>query len=169
MLAITTLSECIGQELPPRPPTTPPGIPEPPPRPMTVTVNLLQNLNFGAFCHYNAGGTVIMFPNGSRSSTGDVVLLNMGYSFSAGLIDVVGYPGTPVSLLNGPDATLGGSNGGSLTLRITNSDMDHPFIITTMPPSPSVLSIGGTLFVGSAVDNPPGNYSGTINLTFVQE
>jgi hypothetical protein len=80
-----------------------------------------------------------------------------------------GNPGTPVSLLIGPDATLGGSNWRIADIKDHKFDMDHPFIITTMPPSPSLLSIGGTLFVGSAVDNPPGNYSGTFNLTFVQE
>ena len=166
---IATSLRVNGQEPPPRPPTIVPGIPEPPPRPITVTVNLSQNLSFGAFYHSNAGGTVIIYPEGSRSSTGDVVLLNMGYTFSAGLFDIVGYPGTPVSLLEGPDATLTGNNGGSMTLKIKNSDMSHPFIITTMPPTPTILSIGGTLIVGNPLANPPGNYNGTFDVTFVQE
>jgi len=142
---------------------------EPPPRPITVTVSLVQNLSFGAFYHGNTGGTVIIYPTGSRSATGDVVLLNLGYSFATGLYDVVANPGTLVSILNGPDAILTGSGGGSLTLHIGDSDPDSPFIITTMPPAATQLRIGGTLIVGNPGANPPGNYSGTFDVTFVQE
>jgi len=142
---------------------------EPPPRPITVTVSLLQNLSFGAFYHGNAGGTVIIYPTGSRSATGDVVLLNLGYSFSTGLYDVVGNLGTLVSILNGGDATLTGSGGGTLTLHIGASDPVSPFVITTIPPAATQVRIGGTLIVGNPLANPPGNYSGTFNVTFVQE
>jgi hypothetical protein len=142
---------------------------EPPPRPMIVTVNLSQNLSFGAFYQGATGGSVIIFPNGSRSSTGDVVLLNMGYSFSTGLYDIVANAGTLVAILNGPDAILSGSNGGSLTLKIGTSSPATPFIVTTSPPSSTQLRIGGTLLVGTPLANPPGNFSGTFNVTFVQE
>ena len=142
---------------------------EPPPRPIIVTVNLSQNLSFGAFYHFNAGGSVIIFPDGSRSATGDVVLLNLGYSFSTGLYDVVGNRGTLVSILNGVDATLTGSGGGTLTLHIGASDPVSPFVITTVPPAATQVRIGGTLIVGNPLANPPGNYSGTFNVTFVQE
>lgn len=169
ILMIAISLEVDGQEHPPRPPTTPPGIPEPPPRPITVTVSLSQNLSFGAFYHLAAGGSVIIYTDGSRSSTGDVVLLTMGYSFATGLYDVVAYPGTLVSILNGPDATLTGSGGGSLTLQIGNSDPSSPFIVTTMPPAATQLRIGGTLIVGNPIANPPGDYSGTFDVTFVQE
>src|SRR5450759_3335754 len=142
---------------------------EPPPRPITVTVNLSQNLSFGAFYHGNAGGSVIIYPTGSRSSTGDVVLLNLGYSFSTGLYDVVANRGTLVSIINGPDVLLSGSNGGSLTLKIGDSNPSGPFIITTTPPAATQVRIGGTLIVGNPLANPPGNYSGTFDVTFVQE
>jgi len=142
---------------------------EMPPRPISVTVNLSQNLSFGAFYHYNTGGTVIIYPDGSRSSTGDIVLLNLGYSFSTGLYDVVANSGTLVSILNGPDVLLTGSNGGSLTLHIGASDPINPFIVTSTPPSATQVRIGGTLIVGNPLANPPGNYSGTFSVTFVQE
>jgi hypothetical protein len=89
-----------------------------PPRPLAVTVSLSQNLSFGAFFNGNAGGSVIIYPTGSRSSTGDVVLLNIGYTFSSGLYNVVANPGTIVSVLNGPDAILSCSNGGSMTVKL---------------------------------------------------
>jgi len=141
---------------------------EPPPRPIIVTVNLSQNLSFGAFYHFAAGGTVIIYTDGSRSSTGDIVLLTM-YSFDPGLYDVVANPGTLVSILNGPDATLNGSGGGTLTLQIGDSDPSSPFVVTTTPPAATQLRIGGTLIVGNPLANPPGNYSGTFDVTFIQE
>jgi hypothetical protein len=140
-----------------------------PPRPLTVTVSLSQNLNFGAFYHGNIGGSVIIYESGARSSTGDIVLLTMGYSFSTGLYDVVANPGTVVSILNGPDAILTGSNGGTMILQIGESSPSSPFIITSTPPSATQLRIGGTLIVGSPLMNPAGNYGGTFDITLVQE
>lgn len=135
-----------------------------PPRPITVTVSVIQNLNFGTFYQGNSGGTVIIYPDGSRSATGDVVLL-MG-TFSTGLYSVTGNTGTLITILNGPDATLTGSNGGTLTLQIGGSDPASPFILT----SPTIqVRIGGTLIVGDPLLNRPGNYSGFFDVTFFQE
>jgi hypothetical protein len=136
---------------------------------MTVTVHLSQNLSFGAFYQGNSGGSVIISTSGARSSTGDVVLLNMGYSFSSVLYDVVANPGTLVTISNGANATLAGSNGGSMTLIIGGASPTSPFIITTTPPTSTQVSIGGTLNVGNPAANPPGIYSGTFNVTFIQQ
>jgi hypothetical protein len=139
-----------------------------PPRPITVTVTG-QALSFGAFSHGVAGGTVTITSAGSRIATGDIILLNLGFSFSTALYQIVGNPGTMVSLLNGPDATLTGSGGGSMSLHIGGSSPASPFIITTVPPVYTSLNVGGVLTVGSPASNPPGNYSGTFNITFIQE
>jgi hypothetical protein len=136
-----------------------------PPRPITVTVT--QNLTFGAFYHGASGGTVTIGTDGSRSSTVSVVLLNLvGYPYFQAIYRVTGRPGTLVSLLNGPDALLPGSNGGSISLHIGNSNPASPFI--TVPGGLS-LNVGGTLIVGNSTANPPGNYSGTFDLTFILE
>lgn len=140
-----------------------------PPRPLSVTVNLSQNLNFGAFYQGNVGGSVIIYSDGARSSTGDIVLLTMGYSFSTGLYDVLANPGTLISILNGPDAILTGSNGGSMILQIGETNPSNPFVVTTIPPATTQLRVGGVLIVGNPILNPPGNYGGTFDLTFVQE
>ncbi len=137
---------------------------EHPPRPISVTVSVIQNLNFGTFCHGNSGGTVIINPDGSRSSTGDVILLPG--TFSTGLYSVCGNAGTMITILNGPDAALTGSGGGTLILKIGDYDPPIPFILT----SPTIqVRIGGTLMVGDPLLNPPGNYSGFFNVTFFQE
>src|SRR5450759_641120 len=118
LFMISTSLRVNGQELPPRP--------------ITVTVSLVQNLSFGAFYHIGTG-SVIIYPDGSRSSTGGVVLLGLTYSFNSGLYDVVANRGTLITILNGPDTTL--TNGGSsMTLIIGTSDPLSPFIVTTTPP-----------------------------------
>ena len=155
IIMITTSHNVFGQELPPRP--------------INITVNLAQQLSFGAFYHGVSGGSVIIYPDGSRSATGDVVLINMGFTYSAGLYDLVGNAGTLISLLSGSTAILSGSNGGSLTVQIGSSEPISPFIIITTAPSSTQLRIGATLIVGNMFANPSGNYSGSFDLTFVQE
>ncbi len=140
---------------------------EPPPRPVVVTVT--QNLVFGAFSQGAVGGTAAISPAGIRSKTGDVVLLGLGFPFSAAVYRIVGNRGTVISLLNGPDAVLPGSGGGSMILHIGNSNPVSPFVLITIPPAFTQLFIGGTLTVGSPAANPPGSYSGTFNITFIQE
>jgi hypothetical protein len=57
---------------------------------------------------------------------------------------------------------------GSMTLQI-NTIYPTPFIINTTPPLSTLMYIGGVLTVGNPGSNPPGLYSGTFNITFVQE
>jgi len=138
---------------------------EEPPKPIKVTASLVQNLNFGTFCYGNGSGTsVIIYPEGSRSFTGNIILISS--SFSAALYNVEAIPGTLITIVNGPDAILTGSNGGSMTLRIGNSYPQSPFIATGANTS---VTIGGTLIVGTSAANPPGIYGGTFSVTFIQE
>jgi hypothetical protein len=141
---------------------------EPPPRPVVVTVTA-QTLSFGAFSHGAVGGTVTISAGGIRSSTGDIVLLSLGFPYSTTLYEVVANPGTIISILNGPDVVLPGSNGGSITLTIGDSDPVSPFVMTTVPPIPTYLNIGGTITIGNTAANPPGDYSGTYDIIFVQQ
>jgi hypothetical protein len=140
---------------------------EPPPRPVVITV--YQNLGFGAFSHGLSGGSVIISPTGSRSSTGDVILLTLGYSFSAAQYRLVANPGTVISITYGNDVNLIGSNGGFMVLHMGTSDPVYPFVISTTPPNYTLLNIGATLTVSNATANPPGAYSGTFYITLIQE
>jgi len=141
---------------------------EPPPRPVLINVTA-QTLSFGAFAHGAVGGTVSISSGGIRSSTGDVILLSLGYPYSTTLYEVIANPGTIISILNGPNVTLPGSNGGSITLTIGASDPVSPFVTSTPPPLPTYLNIGGTISIGNTAANPPGDYSGTYDITFVQQ
>lgn len=138
-----------------------------PPIPIEVTPTA-QTLSFGAFSMGAVGGTVTVAPNSSRSSTGDVILLTIA-SYSSARFEILSNPGTLISILNGPDVVLPGSNGGSLLLTIGSSDPVSPFVTNVIPPLTTPLYIGGTLTVGNIVANPAGNYSGLFELTFIQE
>ena len=140
-----------------------------PPKPISVYVNPAQGLSFGAFYHGTTGGSVIIYPNGSRSVTGDIVQANTGAQYSPALFEIEANEGTIISILNGPDITLSGSNGGTMTLHIGNANTGSSFITTALSPQRTLVSIGGTLTVGNSLANPPGNYSGTFSVTFMQE
>lgn len=138
-----------------------------PPRPMQVSH--YQDINFGAFVQEPSGGTVIVYPNGFRSTTGNILLVNLGYMVYPAIFEIEVLPGTVISLAFGPDATLTGSNGGTLTMHIGGSDPQSPFVTTANPPSRTQVRVGGTLIVGNPGGNPPGAYSGTFSVTFNQE
>jgi hypothetical protein len=141
---------------------------EPPPRPITITVSP-QGLSFGAFTHGALGGSVIIDPDGTRTSTGDVVLLNLGFTYTSALYEIDANPGTVISVLYGPGTTLAGSGGGTMVLTIGSSLPASPFVTTAVPPAKTSFYLGGTLSVGNPASNPPGNYTGTFLITFNQE
>lgn len=142
---------------------------EPPPRPVRIDPTA-QILSFGAFYHGAAGGTVSIDPSGNRSSTGDIVLLGMGYAYTPAMFEVHAHPGTVISILNGPPVTLSGSNGGSLQLAIGSSIPGPQFVSNVKFNIAIPLYVGGTITVGgSSIDNPPGTYNGSFNITLVRE
>lgn len=141
-----------------------------PPRPVVITVNHSQPLAFGAFTPGISGGTVTVSPDGgSRTSTGTVMLLNMGMIYTPAMFYVRANPGTVLSLLVGPPATLPGSNGGSVSLQLDDTYPSSPFVTTVPYQQQTTVLLGGTLTVGSIAANPAGSYSATIYVTFVQE
>lgn len=142
---------------------------EQPPRPIAIYVSPVQNLSFGAIILGPTGGDVIINPNGSRGSTGDIVLADFGFTYSSALIEIEANPGTLVTILNGPDALLTGSNGGTMSMHIGNSDPTSPFVTTAAYPTRTYVRIGGVLTIGSSIANPAGAYSGSFQVTFIQE
>jgi hypothetical protein len=143
---------------------------ENPPIPVKVEVNTAQFLNFGAFITGINGGTVIVNWNGTRTPTGDVVLLSMGQPVSPALFDVTANPGTIIQIQPQSSISLTGSNGGSISLNIDSFSMGQTFITTANPPFDSnPVFVGGTLTVGNSSQSPPGKYDGFFTLTFIQQ
>jgi hypothetical protein len=131
------------------------------------SVTTVQNLGFGAFTQGSNGGTITISGQGERSAAGSVILLNLGQTYYQALFDVAAPEGTIISFSNGPDATLSGSKGGAMSLRLGSPDPAPPFV--TGPSGITRVSVGGTLTVGSSTASPPGNYTGTFYITFNNE
>lgn len=140
---------------------------EDPPRP--ISVSTFQNLSFGAVIEGYSGGNVIIYPSGSRSVTGDIIQANLGYAYYPAIFEVGANLGTLVTILNGPDVVLTGSNGGTMIMHLGESDPPSPYVNTLSPPGLTQVRIGGTLSVGNPLANPAGSYSGTFFITFIQE
>lgn len=145
---------------------------ENPPVPIDVEVRTARFLDFVAFVTGNATGTIHVSHDSTPTTTGDVILVDSQRITSA-LFDVYALPGTIINIMPASgNFELTGSNGGSMYLNIADSDFSTgPTFVTQGSPSiPHEVYVGGTLNV-SSVDsaNPPGNYSGTIIINFIQE
>ncbi|MBC7866295.1 MAG: DUF4402 domain-containing protein [Gloeobacteraceae cyanobacterium ES-bin-316] len=137
----------------------------------TLSVNTAQAIHFGAFClSGNNGGSVTVSYDGTRTATGDVVLLSTFPAAVPAIFEVkicrgknvvITYDAVTkiispnaVSLLINIGPTEKGVNGTSF---VSQSDCDF----TTS------IRVGGTLHI------PPnataGNYSGIFNMSFKQE
>ena len=139
---------------------------ENPPKPIAVRVSTLQHLSFGAFIQSGTNGTVTVTPEGARTSTGNIILPNMSSIVTPALFEVTALPGTLITIVNGPDSQLSGSNGGTIMLRIGDSNTGSPFIANG---EHNEVFIGGTLTVGPLMANPAGAYSGIFQVTFIQQ
>lgn len=134
-----------------------------------ISTHTIQDMRFGAFSQGGSGGTISVSNSGSRSVTGSVLALNLGSTYHQAIFEVEATATTVVSISNGPDVTLTGSNGGTMSLHIGNSDPSSPFISTVVPPGRTQVKIGGTLTVGNSGASPPGSYTGTMYITFNNE
>lgn len=137
--------------------------------PGAISVYTIQDLSFGAFTQGATGGTVIVNTAGARSVTGTVLPLNMGVFYYQAIFEIDAPEGSIISIMNGPDATLTGSNGGTMSLKLGASSPGSPFVTTVEQPLRTPVYIGGTLTVGDATAAPPGNYTGSFYVTFNQE
>lgn len=142
---------------------------ENPPVPVQVEVRTSRFLNFGSFTTNGGVGTVHVDYTSHRTATGDVVLLNFGASPSAALFDVTVNPGTIITMQHLPQIQLTGSNGGELLLQIDSYSTGTPVFISTEPTNlVNEIYIGGTLLLGTT-NTPPGKYSGTVVIDFIQQ
>lgn len=134
-----------------------------------ITINNIQNFNFGTFYQGSTGGSIDITTSGSRSANGDIILMNNMSSGAQAIFEIEAPKGAVISLLGTPDATLTGSNGGIVTLQLGTADLNNPFIVTTVSPALTRIQISGKLLVGNSKTSPPGLYQGTFAITLNQE
>lgn len=135
----------------------------------TVTATTRQNLHFGSFTHGNLGGTITVSPNGTRSATGDIILLNSGAPCTPVVFELTARPGAVLSVVGGPGATLSGSKGGAIRLLTSSSRGGNSPIFTEISPGHTLVAIGGTLTVGNARSTPSGEFMGSFSVIVTQE
>ncbi len=138
---------------------------EKPPRPMSVIT--YQNLNFGSIIQGNSGGTVIIYPDGTRSSTGNLILPPLGSQGNEAIFEIKAPPGTLITVLLSNTVLSNGAHSMSVLIGPTNPI--SPFITTHQQAGTSFIHVGATLTVGNPLENPAGNYSGSFTVTFIQE
>jgi hypothetical protein len=141
------------------------------PPPSQLQVFYMMGLNFGSFYPGSTTGTVTISPNGNRTSSG--LILDMGNIGHQAIFDVLLLPGRLVSMSWQSTVTL--SNGSySLSMqigptdKIATSPTSAEFVTSSGSPFRNQVNFGGTLTVGSISVNPPGDYSGTFEVTFHQ-
>lgn len=121
--------------------------------------NVVGTLNFGTFAKTN-GGTITIDPDGSVSSTGDIILLNTGQPRSNVRLDI-STNGKSTKLVNIITSTSGLLGPGILDLNLLFSE--NNFLLPKN--TPKSIFMGGTLIIGG-VEDPAGSYNGTVNITF---
>lgn len=134
-----------------------------------VKVTVKQDIGFGAFTIGASGGSITLTPQGTRLASGAIVLLNFGGTYTPLLLEIEGPKGSIVSIVADDKTILTGSNGGTMKLKIGNSIPSMPFIISEDAPAKSIVKIGAELIAGNLTESPPGNYSGSLNISFMVE
>ena len=135
--------------------------PENPPRPMVITST--SNLSFGLFSSEITGGTIQVDEYGVRTSSGDIVLYNLGYLYYPASFQVDVNPGHIITITLGPDILLSDGVGHTMNLELNGIYPLSPFVTTT---DITDIYVGGILTVGNMMTNPPGTYNGTITVIF---
>ncbi len=140
----------------------------------TAVVRSTQSLNFGdmTVLSGSSGGTVSVDYNGVRTTTGSVIMLNLGNSAQQAIFEVKICPGRMVNITYPATTVLTGNNGGSMLLHLGPTNIGasgSTFISNKGCDDIHLIRVGGTLDVGAIGTNPAGLYSGTFSLTFVQQ
>jgi len=138
----------------------------------TGTISATQSLHFGdlTIISGSAGGTVKVDYNGLRTSTGSVVLLNLGNTARQAIFEFKLCPGRTFIVNYQPTVILTGSNGGSLLLHLGPTNMQSNIFTSNVGCNNiNLISMGGTLDVKSMTVNPHGLYTGNFELTFIQQ
>ena len=136
-----------------------------------ITATQTQSINFGTyFVNGTGGGTVSIGWDGSRTSTGNIVLLNITPFAQPAIFEIKLSQGNTVSFSYFPTGILTGSNGGTLSFDIGPTEKGingSSFTVNTNSNYLTPFKVGGTLHIpANAIQ---GTYSGNFDITFQQE
>lgn len=137
----------------------------------SITVKPTQQLYFGTLCVTGAGGgTVTVNWDGSRSSSGEIILLSAPPLAQPGIFEIKLCQGRNVYFEFDPQVILLTGPGPSLSLKLgptNHGDQGAPFVTNSDCNFITPLLVGGTLTVpGTAL---PGIYTGYYSINFFQQ
>lgn len=147
----------------------------PPPLPnRSGTLTVTQTMHFGDLTLKtpSSNGSVTVDYNGTRTSSGDVILLNMGNTPRPAIFEFKLCPGRTVTINYSASTTLTGSNGGSILLHIGPTNIGTSgatFTSNKGCDDAHLIYVGGTIDINAISSNPAGLYTGTFSVTFNQE
>ncbi len=146
---------------------------EKPPKPITLELSSASGIDFGAFAInpvYNSGGTVQVSWGGMRTVSGGLIEIHQFNPHHPATFKIIGNVGTAITIADAPSGGYPLSNGTqSIYVKFnfqTDAQFGKTFVLTQ---DPFFFNVGGTLYVGNDSANPPGNYSGLIPITVVQQ
>jgi len=137
----------------------------------TIIATQTQAINFGTYCvNGTGGGTVSIGWDGTRTSTGNIVLLNITPYAQPAIFEIKLLKGNSVTFTYFPMGILTGSNGGTLSFDIGPTEHGingSSFTVNTNANYLIPFKVGGTLHIpANAIQ---GTYSGNFDITFQQE
>lgn len=133
---------------------------------VTVTLTATQSLNFGVICLTGSAGTVTVASDGSRTSTGDLILLSITPVAQPAILEIEYCPGGSVSLTFDATTILTNSKGGELTLDLGPTEKGISGTIFTTVSDCNIITpvnMGGTLHIPATA--PTGTYIGSFAVT----
>ena len=131
-----------------------------------VTLTATQSLNFGVICLTGSAGIVTVGSDGSRTLTGNLILLSMAPVAQPAILEIEYCPGGTVSLTFDAVTILTGSKGGELTLDLGPTEKGiSGSSFTTVSDCNSItpVNMGGTLHIPATA--PSGTYTGSFAVT----
>lgn len=132
-----------------------------------VTAVETELLNFGRIVPEAAGGTVRITPQGERTATGSITLMDDHYS--PGRFTIAGMPNSLVSIvLPQTPQRLVLSNGLSeVTVDDFTSSVPVGGQVVRQSDGKAEISIGATLYIANGLNSPAGYYTGTYKVVFL--
>ena len=137
----------------------------------SLSVTATQGIHFGTFCVTGgSGGTITLGYNGNRTSTGEIILLDVPPMAQPAIFELKLCLSRTVYLNFDPPVVPLTGSGGSLSLRMgptDKGDNGSGFLLNSDCNYITTLRVGGTLTATAAAH--PGNYSGTFALNFIYQ
>lgn len=139
--------------------------------PAAMHVYHVQDMNFGTFSAGGSGGSITIDNDGViTQTTGSVV--PMGSGRMPAIFEIDAPQGSVITVwpYDGDITLTRSGGGGTLTLQLNSDSSPGPTLTTTVAqPARTEVKLGGKLIIGNSGASPPGSYSGTFEVMFIQE